>query len=139
MKRLVEFATEDGGTILVEIDDDFRGGSGATLRGGAASHMIEKARVSYEEALDKIKGAAGMIITKMRSLPDSPDEIGVDFGIKLSADIGAILASTSAEAQFTLHLVWRRNEGTQLTIEPAPADKMEPSSEDPSSNEVRFR
>ncbi|MEO5953178.1 MAG: CU044_2847 family protein [Chloroflexia bacterium] len=119
MKRLVEFATEDGGSILVEIEDDLRVGSGATLRGGAASNMIEKARVSYEEALDKIKGAAGMIITKMRSLPDSPDEIGVDFGIKLSADIGAILASTSAEAQFTLHLVWRRAEGTRIEIVPA--------------------
>jgi len=118
MKRLVEFATEDGGSILVEVEDDLRVGSGATLRGGAASHMIEKARVSYEEALDKIKGAAGMIITKMRSLPDSPDEIGVDFGIKLSADIGAILASTSAEAQFTLHLVWKRAEGTRLEIVP---------------------
>jgi hypothetical protein len=119
MKRLVEFSTEDGGSILVEIDDDSRAGSGATLRGGHASLMIEKARISYEEALDKIKGAAEVIITKMRSLPDSPDEIGVDFGIKLSADIGAILASTSAEAQFTLHLVWRRNETTQMEIVPA--------------------
>lgn len=117
MKRLVEFSTEDGGSILVEIDDDVRSGSGSTLRGGHASAVIEKARLTYEEALDKIKGAAEMIITKMRSLPDSPDEIGVDFGIKLSADIGAILASTSAEAQFTLHLTWRREEGTKPAVE----------------------
>jgi hypothetical protein len=118
MKRLVEFATEEGGTILVEVDDDLRMGSGPTLRGGAASAMIEKARVSYEEALDKIKGAAETIITKMRALPDSPDEISVDFGIKLSADIGAILASTSAEAQFTLHLTWKRGQQTEIAIVP---------------------
>jgi hypothetical protein len=131
MKRLVEFPTEDGGSILVEVDDDLRIGSGPTMRGGAAGMMIEKARISYEEALDKIQAAAGTIITKMRALPDSPDEIGVDFGIKLSADIGAILASTSVEAQFTLHLTWRRDQSTVLEIAPAlPQAAAPPSTED---------
>ena len=129
MKRLVEFSTEGGGSILVEVDDDLRIGSGSTLRGGAASAMIEKARISYEEALDKIKGAAETIITKMRALPDSPDEISVDFGIKLSADIGAILASTSAEAQFTLHLTWKRSQPTIMEIVAGPTQATS-SSED---------
>lgn len=126
MKRLVEFATDEGGTILVEIDDDLRPGSGSTLRGGPAATMIEKARVSYEEALDKIQGAAETIITKMRALPDSPDEISVDFGIKMSADIGAILASTSAEAHFTLHLTWRRQEQPLQVNLTSWADRQEP-------------
>ncbi len=130
MKRLVEFATEDGGSVLVEVDDDLRMSSGSTLRGGAAGVMIEKARVSYEEALDKIKGAAETIITKMRALPDSPDEIGVDFGIKLSADIGAILASTSAEAQFTLHLVWKREEPTVMEVVSKPPGEASSASAD---------
>lgn len=131
MKRLVEFTTEDGGSIIVEMDDDLRVGSGSTLRGGPASVMIEKARVSYEEALDKIKGAAEIIISKMRELPYSPDEIGVDFGIKLSADIGAILASTSAEAQFTLRLTWRRNAPTVMEVVPTPVEVATP---DPSGD-----
>lgn len=137
MKRLVEFPTEDGGSILVEIDDDLRLGSGSTLRGGAASAMIEKARVSYEEALDKIKGAAEMIITKMRELPHSPDEIAVDFGIKLSADIGAILASTSAEAQFTLHLTWRRDGPLLVDIEPKSKPALDTLEADKSSESDR--
>jgi Trypsin-co-occurring domain 1 len=127
MKRLVEFPTEDGGSILVEVDDEARLGSGSTLRGGAATLMIEKARITYEEALDKIKAAADTIITKMRSLPESPDEVSVEFGIKMSADIGAILASTSAEAQFTLHLTWKRPD-TILIPSPPPSQSLTPPS-----------
>ena len=127
MKRLVEFPTEDGGFILVEVDDDLRFGSGPTLRGGPASMVIEKAQITYEAALDKIKGAAEVIITKMRALSDSPDEISVEFGIKLSADIGAILASTSAEAQFTLQLTWKRGEPAVMHLVPALPEDLDSS------------
>ena len=56
----------DGGSILVEVADDLRVGLGSTLRGGHASAMIEKARISYEESLDEIKGAAETIVLLRR-------------------------------------------------------------------------
>ena len=111
MKRLVEFPSEDGGSILVEVDDNgpSSGGSGGgTLRSSRPADMIERAQVTYEEAFDRIKPATESLIGRMRLLPDPPDEIFVEFGIKLSAAAGAILASASADAQFTLRLTWRR-------------------------------
>jgi hypothetical protein len=131
MKRLVEFPTEDGGSLLVEVDDDLRLGSGPTFRGGPGTMVIEKARVTYEEALENIKGAAETIISKMRTLSESPNEISVEFGIKLSADVGAILASTSAEAQFTLSLTWKR------VVPPAVEVVVEPQDHAPASSQER--
>lgn len=151
MKRLVEFPTEDGGSILVEVEDTPRSGqgfgshgslpstsgspSGTTLRGfgsGRSSEttspdMFERARISYEHALDRIQSAAETIITKMRDLSETPDEVSVEFGIKLSADIGAFLASTSAEAQFILRLTWKRPE---VALHSSSAQRTELSSGD---------
>jgi hypothetical protein len=73
-------------------------------------NVIERARVTYEQAIDNIRPAAESIIIRMRELAEPPDVIDLEFGIKLSADIGAFLASTSAEAQFTLRLTWNRGE-----------------------------
>ncbi|HST04270.1 MAG TPA: CU044_2847 family protein [Chloroflexia bacterium] len=106
MKRVIEFPMDNGEMLLVEVED--AGGSSSTLRGGHSTAMIERARVTYEQAIDSIRPAAESIIVRMRELVEPPDVIDLEFGIKLSADIGAFLASTSAEAQFTLKLTWNR-------------------------------
>jgi hypothetical protein len=107
MKRVIEFPMDNGEMLLVEVED--AGGSSSTLRGGHSTAMIERARATYEQAIDSIRPAAESIIVRMRELVEPPDVIDLEFGIKLSADIGAFLASTSAEAQFTLKLTWNRH------------------------------
>jgi hypothetical protein len=108
MKRVIEFPMENGEMLLVEVEDV--GGSSSTLRGLPSPNVIERARVTYEQAIDNIRPAAESIIIRMRELAEPPDVIDLEFGIKLSADIGAFLASTSAEAQFTLKLTWNRGD-----------------------------
>ena len=72
--------------------------------------MIAKAQITFEQALDKVKPAASAIIRKLRSLHDSPDEIEVEFGLKLSAELGAIVASTHIDANYSVTLKWKREE-----------------------------
>jgi hypothetical protein len=43
----------------------------------------------------------------MRTLDESPDEIVVSFGVSISAELGAFIASTSAAANFSVSLTWR--------------------------------
>jgi hypothetical protein len=112
MKRVIEFPMENGEMLLVEVDDV--GGSSNTLRGLPSPNVIERARVTYEQAIDNIRPAAESIVVRMRELAEPPDVIDLEFGIKLSADVGAFLASTSAEAQFTLRLTWNRGERRAL-------------------------
>lgn len=114
MKRLVEFPLQEGGTMLVEVDEP-EGSTETTVRGGvvkaarpSSEEMVEKAKETLEDALDKIKPAAQSIIGKLRGLTDAPDEIGVEFGIKLSAEAGAFIASAGVEANYKVSLKWTR-------------------------------
>jgi hypothetical protein len=111
MKRLVEFPLQNGGTMLIEVDEPERY-SETTTRGSVSKairpggEIVENAGKTFEEALEKIKPAAQCIIDKLRELHDAPDEISVEFGIKLSAEAGAFVASVSLEANYKVALKW---------------------------------
>lgn len=104
MKRLIEFTIDDGTTMTVEVDELERGGLAPAARPG---EMITRAQISFEDALEKMRPATTILIKKLRSLPDQPDEIGVEFGLKLTAEAGAVLASAGAEANYKVILKWK--------------------------------
>jgi Trypsin-co-occurring domain 1 len=110
MKRLVEFPFESGGSIMVEvsIDESQEGGIIPAARPG---EIAVKAVSSFEDALEYIKPAAGVIIAKLRGLSDRPDEIEVKFGLKLSAEAGAFIAAAGVVANYTITLKWKARSG----------------------------
>jgi hypothetical protein len=112
MKQLVEYELEDGSTLLVEVDLP-EAGIERTGRGD----QIVKAKERFADAIEQIKPVAHTVLAKLRDL--SADEIGVEFGIKLSAKTGVILASADAEANFTVTLTWKREDPRSL---PPPLD-----------------
>lgn len=73
MKRLVEFPLEEGGSIVVEIDEPETGG---TVRAGRED-KIERARETFEEALNKVLPATKKVVGKLRNMESRPDEIEV--------------------------------------------------------------
>ncbi len=95
MKRLVEFPLEEGGSILVQIDEPDTGG---TIRAGR-DETIEKAKDTFEDALNRVLPAAKSVVEKLQSMASRPDEIEVNFGITLSAKAGAFVASTGGRAR----------------------------------------
>ena len=105
MKRLVEFPLEGGSSVLVEVEEaDPDGGVVMAARKGE----IENASQSFEAALEKIKPAAAAVISKLRDMSESPDEIEMEFGLGLSAKAGAFIASAGTTANFKVTLTWRR-------------------------------
>lgn len=102
MKRLVAFPLEEGGSIVVEIDEPETGGA---VRAGLGD-TIEKAKETLEDALSRVLPATKSVVEKLRHLGNRPDEIEVTFGVKLSTVAGAIIASTSAEANFGVTMHW---------------------------------
>lgn len=70
----------------------------------------EKAHQSFEAALEKIRPAAQTIIAKLRALHDPPDEIEVEFGLKMSAEAGAFIAAASTEANYKVTLTGKREQ-----------------------------
>ena len=102
MKHLVEFSLEKGGSIVVEIDEPEMGG---TVRAGRED-KIEKARETFEDALNKVLPATKTVVEKLRDMASKPDEIEVTFGVNLSTMAGAVIASASAAANFGVTVHW---------------------------------
>ena len=106
MKRAMEFATESGETVLVEVDD--RAGAEGAMRGTRGGDIAGKAARTFEQALAGIKPAAEAVVSAVGALSEKPDEVQVTFGLKLTATV-AMIASTGAEGNFEVTLSWKRN------------------------------
>jgi hypothetical protein len=102
MKHLVEFPLEEGGSIVVELDEPEMGGAVRAGREG----KIEQARETFENALNKVLPVTKTVVEKLRGMASKPDEIEVTFGVNLSTMAGAVIASASAEANFGVTVRW---------------------------------
>ena len=105
MGHLVEFPTNDGDTVLVEVNVS---SSGPVTRGMGAAAVADKANESFEEAVARAQPAINGVVGRLRALPDAPDEVHVEFGLNLHAEAGAFIASASTTANFMVALTWRR-------------------------------
>jgi hypothetical protein len=105
MKHLVEFPTEDGNTILVEVEQP---GDEGRVPAGKFQDIPERAQQTFEKALERIRPAAAAIYSKLKDLGDSPSDVSVEFGIKLSAKAGAVIASFDAEANLKVVIAWKQ-------------------------------
>jgi hypothetical protein len=107
MKHLVEFEIEGGGSILVEVDEPLpQTGTRRVTRNGAT---IEKASQSFQQALGTIKPAVDALTARLNDLND-PNEVAVEFGLKLSAKAGVVLASVDSEVAFKVSLKWQNKQ-----------------------------
>jgi Trypsin-co-occurring domain 1 len=107
MTRLVEFPLQDGGTVLVQVDEAT---AGPTTRGLGDRHTVtEQAQHTFEDAIARVQPAAQSLVSRLRAMADAPDEVGVEFGLELSAEAGAFIAAASSTANFKVTLIWRRD------------------------------
>lgn len=103
MVHLVEFALEDGGTVLVEVvsaEDE-----GPTRAG--VGDMIKKASQTLEKSLSALEPVGRALVQRLRGL--SPQEVSIEFGVKLTGEHGLIIARGAAEGSFTVKLTWRES------------------------------
>ena len=107
MKRLVEFPLDQGGSVLIENDGPL---TGPTLRGLRKDRpsLPEEADKTTEDATAAVTPAARSLIARLRSIEDAPDEVGIEFGVQLSAQTGAFIAPVAAKANFRVSMTWRR-------------------------------
>ncbi len=106
MKHLVEFPTENGQVILVEVDEPQY--SGSVTRGLTPSGVVERAKITFEDALEQAQPVAAALVNKLKSL--EPDEATIEFGMTLNAEVGAILATASSTAHYRVTVTWRKTQ-----------------------------
>ncbi|BCJ48192.1 hypothetical protein GCM10010168_25520 [Actinoplanes ianthinogenes] len=102
MTQVVKMSLDDGGTVLVEVPDE----PGSLENAGRTAEMISNASDTLHKAIDRVRPAAAAIRDSMLGMPDPPDRIAVEFGVKVTVDAGVVVAKATSEANFTVHLEW---------------------------------
>jgi hypothetical protein len=118
---LIEVPLESGGSILIEADG---AGSGDVLRGRGATQVIEQVSQTLEKALGHIRSTANAVIAQLRAIPQTPDEVSVEFGVRFGAKGNVFIAAGEADANFKVALKWK-----QETAPAVPAPETEESDE----------
>ncbi|MFC7884788.1 CU044_2847 family protein [Streptomyces sp. NPDC057376] len=101
MDRLVEFSTEDGALVVVEGVEDEDGARLVSRGDGPA-----RAARTFEGSLEGVRAAAGSALRVFRDGSLRPDSVELEFGVKLTAETGAVIAKGAAEGHLVVRLSW---------------------------------
>jgi hypothetical protein len=100
MAEIVRFEAAEGVSVLVEADEDTFGvervsrGDDGTIK---ATEPLERALVSARATIQSALAALGGL---------GFEELVLEFGIKLTAEAGALIAKTAAEGHLTVTAKW---------------------------------
>jgi hypothetical protein len=104
VKELLRWES-DQGPVVVEVDDHDAGFESISRSPGEVVHDV-KGR--FEDALTNVRGAAESALRTFRDDMLDPDEVEIEFGVKLNAAAGAVIAKTSMEGHLVVKLRWAR-------------------------------
>ncbi|WP_258308722.1 CU044_2847 family protein [Streptomyces sp. NWU339] len=101
---MIEVPVDGGESIRVEVSEE----SDGIVRVARPGEVAAVAQETLQQSLDRIRPVAVAVWEKLRHLPETPDRVSVEFGIKLSLEAGVIVARGSTEANFVVSLEWSR-------------------------------
>jgi hypothetical protein len=102
VNEFVEVPVSDGVSLLVETVDIRPG----TVPAGRLHDLAESATETFDSAMTRLRVAAGTVVRRMRDMAQPPDEVSVQFAVKLATQAGVVIANTSAEANLSVTLKW---------------------------------
>lgn len=99
MNELITYETEFG-TIQVESFER------AKFSRGNSKEVVKK---KFDEAVNLIKSVGDSVVSKVKEIKDSPDEVSIELGIKFTVEAGVVIAKTSSEGALKLTLKWKKD------------------------------
>ena len=92
-------------SIAFEVSDE-----GGLQPAGGLGHVLEGSREALQRSLESVQRSVGFILSQLRAgLPDEPDEIKVEFGLKIAAEVaGFIFAKATSEATYKVAMTWKK-------------------------------
>ncbi|WP_329124560.1 CU044_2847 family protein [Streptomyces sp. NBC_01465] len=102
MGALIEYTTDSGAQVVVEID---RQAPGARLV-ARGDNTLAQAGQTLDSALQSIRSAAESALTVFREGKLKPHGVELEFGVKLTAEAGAVIAKSSVEGHLLVKLTW---------------------------------
>ncbi|WP_062518393.1 CU044_2847 family protein [Demequina gelatinilytica] len=101
---MLSFTSDDGAAVLVETAEE--ASAGPVMRGGRATAAVVEATESLEAVVGRIGPVVKSIVDGIRTAAGTPDEVEVEFAVRLSADSNLVIAKAGGEANFRIALRW---------------------------------
>jgi hypothetical protein len=71
--------------------------------------VLVDAKTTLEGAPSEVRDAAAATIAQFQDMARKTDEVEIEFGVKLNAEAGAIIAKTGMEGHFQVTVRWTRD------------------------------
>src|SRR6266851_4720605 len=97
MSEMVEVSTEAGAVLFDSENVAAVGPQRVARRGGNVVAQLDE---RLDDALASVRPAADAVIRTFRGL--APDELTVEFGLRIDAEAGAVIAKTSLGGHFSV-------------------------------------
>lgn len=108
-KEIAQFLLDDGTPLLIEVEETNSSSIERVSREDLHREVI-KAKQSFERSLDRVIPFASAALKRFRDGLTTPaDEVEIKFGVKMTAEAGAIIASASSEVNFEVTLKWKQS------------------------------
>ncbi|MDF5753631.1 CU044_2847 family protein [Spongiactinospora sp. TRM90649] len=104
MTQLLAVPVAGGEAVLFEVDAASIDGSDLELAAGNGA--VARARASLDDVLRTIRPALGSVAKALKDM--RPDELEIEFGVKVGAESSVVIAKGTTEANFTIRLLWRQ-------------------------------
>jgi hypothetical protein len=73
--------------------------------------LAARSSMALDSAMATIRQVAERVTSATKNLMQPPDDVEIEFGLKLDAVAGALIARTGAEAHFSVTLRWSGDGG----------------------------
>ncbi len=112
MSSYIQFKTEEGKTILVEVEKEEISPSAGTQKVGLQERIqdtIAVAKETFEQAISRaVCYNTQAFVNAIRSLDIQPHEAEINFGLKATGEIGNfMITKASGEANYNVKLLWK--------------------------------
>ena len=110
MSKIVKFDTANG-PVLIEVANA-KGQKASVQKVGLrqdANKVVQSATATFEAALENAFVAANTLVDRAASLKIQPQELNIEFGLKISGEMDLFVISGDAEANFAIKIKWVRD------------------------------
>lgn len=106
MRGQFKLSDNDARPVFIEVERP-QGGNVELV--AANGQEVAQSEMSFEEALDGVKPVVSKLFDKLEEMVKPTSEVEVKFGLKFTADAGAIFAKVGSEVNYEVTLKWQHN------------------------------
>lgn len=106
--RIVSYPVRDG-----HVEVEVHGGApeDGVERASVGGRTVERAQVAFTDAVAVARDVADALHASFQGALSSPDDVELEFGLKLGGTAGVVVSAASVEASLRVKCTWRSARG----------------------------